>query len=163
MHRATPPPSAWRTRIALRRGRVWAAASLLWVLLLPGLAQAAVVIVAHASVRKLDVTQVQRIYTGRLVELGGQALLPVNQAPGSLARQRFLNEYLQQDEDRYTAYWTVRRYVGKGVPPRELATVAELIAYVINTPGAIAYLDDSEVPAGMNVVATRTTPASGPR
>lgn len=132
-------------------------------LIAPGLASAAVVIVAHGNVRKLDVTQVQRIYTGRLVELSGQALLPVNQAPGSLLRQRFLNDYLQQDEDRYTAYWTVRRYVGKGVPPRELASVAEVIAYIVNTPGAIAYLDDSEVPAGMNVVATRPSAASGPR
>ncbi|MEK6669091.1 hypothetical protein [Aquabacterium sp.] len=136
---------------------------MLGCLLAPGLAGAAVVIVAHGNVRKLDVTQVQRIYTGRLVELAGQALLPVNQAPGSLMRQRFLNDYLQQDEDRYTAYWTVRRYVGKGVPPRELASVAEVIAYIANTPGAIAYLDDSEVPAGMNVVATRPTAASGPR
>ena len=146
------PPSFLRTWLMLGCG-----------LLAPGLACAAVVIVAHVNVRKLDATQVQRIYTGRLVELSGQALLPVNLAPGSLLRQRFLNDFLQQDEDRYTAYWTVRRYVGKGVPPRELASVAEVIAYIVNTPGAIAYLDDSEVPAGMNVVATRPSAASGPR
>lgn len=163
MYRANSPPNAWRTLGALRHRQAWAVAGLLWALLLPGLAHAAVVVVAHGNVRKLDVTQVQRIYTGRLVEQGGQALLPVNLAPGSLLRQRFLNDYLQQDEDRYTAYWTVRRYVGKGVPPRELSTVAEVIAYVLTTPGAIAYLDDSDVPAGMSVVATRPVPASGPR
>jgi len=151
MRRANSPPCAW------------VAACLLWVLLLPGLAHAAVVVVANGSVRKLDATQVQRIYTGRLVELGGQALLPVNFAPGSLLRQRFLNDFLQQDEDRYTAYWTVRRYVGKGVPPREISTVAEIIAYVLATPGAIAYLDESDVPAGVSVVATRPVPASAPR
>lgn len=167
MHSANSPPNAWRTLIAWRCRRAWAAAGLLFALLfslvLPGLASAAVVVVAHGSVRKLEAAQVQRIYTGRLVELGGQALLPVNLAPGSQLRQRFLNDYLQQDEDRYIAYWTVRRYVGKGVPPRELSTVAEVIAYVLATPGAVAYLDDSEVPAGMNVVATRPMPASGPR
>jgi len=132
-------------------------------LLAPGLACAGVVVVGHAALRKLDTTQVYRIYTGRLVELGGQALLPVNLPPASLARQRFLNDYLQQDEDRYTAYWTVRRYVGKGVPPRELSNASEVIAYVLSTPGAIGYLDDSEVPAGMNIVATRPASASGPR
>lgn len=132
-------------------------------LLAPCLACAGVVVVGHAALRKLDTTQVHRIYTGRLVELGGQALLPVNLPPSSLARQRFLNDYLQQDEDRYTAYWTVRRYVGKGVPPRELSNASEVIAYVLSTPGAIGYLDDSEVPAGMNVVATRPAGASGPR
>ena len=94
-----------------------------------GLAHAGVVVVAHAGVRKLDATQVQRIFTGRVVQLGGQVLLPVNYPPGNLLRQRFLNDYLQQDEDGYTAYWTVRRYVGKGVPPRELTTTGELILY----------------------------------
>ena len=125
---------------------------MLGCLLAPGLAGAAVVIVAHGNVRKLDVTQVQRIYTGRLVELAGQALLPVNQAPGSLMRQRFLNDYLQQDEDRYTAYWTVRRYVGKGTPPHEVRQTAEMIDYVSKTPGAIGYIDEADLPPGMNVV-----------
>ena len=142
---------------------LWRALAMLACLLVPHLVQAAVVVVAHPSVRKLDAAQVQRIYTGRVVELAGQALLPVNYQPGSPMRQRFLNEFLQQDEERYTAYWTVRRYVGKGVPPRELGTTAEVIAYVNATPGAIAYLEDSEVPQGMNIVAGRPTPVQGPR
>lgn len=128
-----------------------------------GLAHAGVVVVAHAGVRKLDATQVQRIFTGRVVQLGGQVLLPVNYPPGNLLRQRFLNDYLQQDEDGYTAYWTVRRYVGKGVPPRELTTTGELILYVLNTPGAIGYLEETDVPPGMNIVATRPVAASAPR
>lgn len=141
----------------------WLAQALLASMLVPHLAHAAVVVVAHTSVRKLDMAQVQRIYTGRVVELAGQALLPVNYQPGSPMRQRFLSDFLQQDEERYTAYWTVRRYVGKGVPPREMGTTAEVIAYVNTTPGAIAYLEESEVPQGMNIVAGRPSPASGPR
>ncbi|WP_375212912.1 hypothetical protein [Aquabacterium sp.] len=129
----------------------------------PGLAQAGVVVVAHAGVRKLDVTQVQRIFTGRVVELGGQVLSPVNLPPGHLQRQRFLNEYLHQDEDSYTAYWTVRRYVGKGVPPRELASGSEVIGHVMNTPGAIGYVDESEVPSGANIQVVRSGAASAPR
>ena len=34
---------------------------------------------------------------------------------------------LSRDEARYTAYWTVRRYVGKGVPPLEVASTADVI------------------------------------
>lgn len=116
-------------------------------------AWAGVVIVGNANVRgKLDLATVQRIYTGKVIEVGGVAVTPVNLQVGQGARQRFLSEYLQQNEDAYLAYWTVRRYVGKGVPPRELGSVAEVVTYVLNTPGAVAYLDEADVPSSMNVL-----------
>lgn len=121
-----------------------------------------VVVVAHANVRKLDALTVQRIYTGRVVVLDGIPVSPVNLVPGHLLRQRFLAEYLMQDEQSYLAYWTVRRYVGKGVPPRELASTADVIQYVLNTPGAVAYLDEAEVPPGMNIVLRARGAASSP-
>ncbi len=113
---------------------------------------AGVVVVAHPGVHKLDMPTVQRIYTGKVIEVGGVTINPVNLRMGQSLRQRFLSEYLQQSEDTYLAYWTVRRYVGKGLPPRELSSVAEIINYVQSTPGAIAYLDEADVPASMNVV-----------
>lgn len=113
---------------------------------------AGVVVVGHANVRKLDLPTVQRIYTGKVIEVGGVPVVPVNLHTGQPVRQRFLAEYLQQNEDAYLAYWTVRRYVGKGVPPRELTTVADVIHYVLSTPGAVAYLDEADVPASMNVL-----------
>jgi ABC-type phosphate transport system substrate-binding protein len=119
-------------------------------LMLP--AWAGVVVVAHPTVHKLDLQTVQRIYTGKVIEVGGLPVTPVNLRAGQPARQRFMSDYLQQTDDSYLAYWTVRRYVGKGVPPREMATAAEVISYVQNTPGAIAYLDEADAPASLSVV-----------
>lgn len=113
---------------------------------------AGVVVVANANVHKLDTVTVQRIYTGKVIEVAGVTVTPVNLHAGHALRQRFLSDYLQQSEDNYLAYWTVRRYVGKGAPPRELSNVPEIIAFVQNTPGAVAYLDEADVPASMNVV-----------
>jgi hypothetical protein len=113
---------------------------------------AGVVVVANVNVHKLDVQTVQRIYTGKVIEVAGVPVAPVNWHVGQSARQRFLADYLQQNEDNYLAYWTVRRYVGKGVPPREVGSVTEVINYVLSTPGAVAYLDEADVPASMNVV-----------
>lgn len=115
-------------------------------------AMAGVVVVAHPNVHKLDQATVQRIYTGKVIEVGGVSVAPVNARSGQALRQRFLNDYLQQTDDAYVAYWTVRRYVGKGVPPREFATVAEVISFLQTTPGAVAYLDEADVPSSMNVV-----------
>lgn len=110
------------------------------------------VVVANAPLRGLDAEALKRIYTGRMIELDGQALRPVNLAPGQAARKRFLAAVLQQEEDDYLAYWTVRRYVGKGAPPRELATPAEVAAHVRATPGAIGYLDAADLKPGLVVV-----------
>jgi ABC-type phosphate transport system substrate-binding protein len=125
---------------------------------LVSLAQAAIVVVAHPGMRKLDVATVERIYTGRVVELDGQPVLPVNLPPQHPLRQRFLKEFVQRDEPGYLAYWTVRRYVGKGAPPREVGNSAEVLMHVLNTPGAIGYLEESDLPPGVNVVARGAKP-----
>lgn len=110
-----------------------------------------VVVIANPSVPKADLQQVQRIYTGRQIEVGGVAVVPVNLPGGSPARAQFLATVLNQDDEKYRAYWTVRRYIGKGVPPRELATAAEIINFVQATPGAIGYVDANELKPGLNV------------
>jgi len=128
-----------------------------WLLLLASTdvhaAEPVPVVIAHPSVPRIDAATVARLYTGRTIELGGQPVTVVNAAPGSALRQRFLAVYLQQDEDKFRAYWTVRRHVGKGVPPRDLATTAETIELVQSTPGAIGYIDAADLRPGMHVVA----------
>jgi ABC-type phosphate transport system substrate-binding protein len=115
-------------------------------------AMAGVVVIANPNVHKLDQATVQRIFTGKVIDVGGVAVSPVNLHVGQPSRQRFLTDYLQQTDDAYVAYWTVRRYVGKGVPPREFATAAEVISYVQSTPGAVGYLDEADVLSSLNVV-----------
>ena len=119
----------------------------------PAVASDNLVVVAHPSVPKLDLQTLQRLYTGRAVEVGGQNIVVANAAPGSSARQRFLAQVVQLDDERYRAYWTVRRHVGKGTPPRELRSTAEVLEFVQNTPGAVAYLTAAELRPGLNVVA----------
>jgi ABC-type phosphate transport system substrate-binding protein len=114
-------------------------------------AQADVVIIGHAGLGKLNTTTVERIFTGKVIEVEGQHVTAVNLKPGTL-RDRFLQRYLNQDDDQYTAYWTVRRFIGKGIPPKELSSAAEVIDFVQKTPGAIGYIDDSELRPGLNVV-----------
>ena len=84
--------------------------------------------------------------------VAGQAVTVVNAPVGTPLRTRFLALVLQQDDEQYRAYWTVRRHVGKGAPPREPASSAEVIAYVMANPGAVGYIDASELRNGMNVV-----------
>jgi ABC-type phosphate transport system substrate-binding protein len=111
-----------------------------------------VVVIAHASLTRLDVATVEKIYTGKVIEVDGILVKPVNANSGSAVRNRFLQVYLNEDEDKYTAYWTVRRYIGKGASPRELTSSADVINFVKSTPGAIGYIDEADLQPGINVL-----------
>ncbi len=127
----------------------------LWLLALaPALAQDrdAVVLIGHASVPHFDLATAQKLYTGRTVEIGGQAVTVYNASAGSKARERFMATVMAMDDDRYVAYWTVRKHVGKGTPPREFKSAAELIEHVQANPGSVGYLLASELKPGLNVI-----------
>lgn len=111
-----------------------------------------VVVIGHAGVPRIDATTVMRLYTGRAIEAGNVAVTVANLAAGHPLRERFLSGYVQTDEERYRAYWTVRRHIGKGAPPREFGSVAEMIDFVSRTPGAVGYADAAAAGAGINVI-----------
>ena len=133
-------------------GAAWAAA-----ILCPGaaLADEGVVVIAHAPLRGLDAEAIKRVYFGRMVEHDGTALQPVQLGAGHALRRRFAMAVLQQSDEDYIAYWTVRRYIGKGAPPRELGSTAEVIAHVQRSPGAIGYIDAAELKPGMHLLLRR--------
>lgn len=114
-----------------------------------------VVVIGHASLSRIEATAVEKIFTGKAIEVGGVPVTAINASSGSPLRQRFLQAFLNQDEEKYTAYWTVRRYIGKGAPPKEVASPAEVISFVQSTPGAIGYIDEADLKPGLNVLAKR--------
>ncbi|MEI7670945.1 MAG: hypothetical protein WCK00_02410 [Deltaproteobacteria bacterium] len=111
-----------------------------------------IVVIGNSNVPKMDTTTIQKIYTGKFISVSGVSVKPVGEKPGTPARNRFLKEFLDQDEEKFTAYWTVRRYIGKGTPPVELANAAAVISYVLSTPGAVGYIDEADVKQGMNII-----------
>lgn len=105
--------------------------------------QGTVVVVAHPDTPALTGDALQKIYLGKVVEVGGRSIVPVNLAKGDAIRKTFMEQVMAQDDEKFVAYWTVRRYIGKGSPPREFATLKEQLDFVRSTPGAIGYLADS--------------------
>lgn len=113
------------------------------------------VVIGHSALPKTDKVTLQRLYTGRIVSIGTQAVTPVNLPAGSTVRDDFLQMVMEQKEEQYTGYWLVRRYVGKGSPPKELGSVDEVVRFVVATPGAVGYVPWSKVPPGANVIFRR--------
>lgn len=133
------------------------------VLLLWGVALApaavpssSVLVIAHADTPVLNEDVLQRIYLGKVVEIDGRPVIPVNLAKGNSLRRDFMARILAQDDDKYIAYWTVRRYIGKGSPPREFTTVEQQMEFIRATPGAVGYVDsNAEVMPGLKTILKR--------
>ncbi len=114
-----------------------------------------IVVIGNNNVPKMSMVTVQKIYTGKFVSVSGIDVTPIAFKSGANVRSRFLREFLKQDEDKYTAYWTVRRYIGKGIPPMEFSGATEIIRFVMSTPGAVGYIDEDDLKPGINVIAGR--------
>jgi ABC-type phosphate transport system substrate-binding protein len=111
-----------------------------------------VVVIGNANLGKLDVAMVQKIFTGKLIKVDGIDVTAVNIKSGPL-RDQFLQTFLQQTDAKYTAYWAIRLFVGKGAPPPELSSPAEVVKFVQSTPGAIGYVDESDLVDSVRVLA----------
>jgi hypothetical protein len=70
----------------------------------------------------------------------GKAAIPVDQAESSAVRRAFSKAVLERDVSAVRAYWQQQIFSGRGVPPLERASDAEVLAYVRTHPGAIGYV-----------------------
>lgn len=120
-------------------------------------AVAEVVVIGHESLgglTTLDKNLLGRIYSGRVVQVAGISVQPVNMKAGDATRTVFIKETLKQSDDDYIAYWIVRRAIGKGVPPVEMKSAQEMIDFVRSTPGGIGYIDAAQKRPGIKTLLT---------
>jgi hypothetical protein len=111
-----------------------------------------VMVIGHPGSRQLDLEIVEKIYTGKLIQVGNVFVVAVNTDVGSSVRERFLQAFLKQDEGKYTGYWRVRQSIGQGKPPREFSRSVDVINFVNAAPAAIGYITEADLQPGLNVL-----------
>lgn len=109
-----------------------------------------IVLIAHENVPEINKEILNKVYLGKLNSVKEINLVPVNSKAGSFERTTFLKEFLHQDDERYIGYWNVRRYIGKGSPPIEINTSEDIIHFVENNAGAIAYVGEEVISTNKN-------------
>jgi len=82
----------------------------------------------------------------------GASVTPVDQVSRSPVRGKFSLAIHKKPLGAIKAYWNKLIFSGKGTPPQELGTDAEIIAFVMATPGAIGYVDPSTNTSGVKVI-----------
>ncbi|UTF59533.1 phosphate ABC transporter substrate-binding protein [Gilvimarinus sp. DA14] len=114
-----------------------------------------VVITNPSGPDAMDANQVRDLFIGRSKSLpNGQSADPIDLESGQALREEFHNKVTGRSQAQLNAFWSKQVFTGKGQPPRTLDSTAAVKAAVASTPGAIGYIDSSEVDASVKVVLT---------
>lgn len=85
--------------------------------------------------------------------INGQAVMPVDLSAASPVRAAFSKAIHDRDVNAIKSFWQRQIFSGRGVPPPEKATDAEVLAFVGANPGAIGYVSaDAQVGANHKVL-----------
>jgi ABC-type phosphate transport system substrate-binding protein len=83
----------------------------------------------------------------------GQQVQVVDLGPKSSVRAEFSTAVLGRDVPTMKNYWQQSLFSGRGVPPIEQPTEAQVVAFVAANPGAIGYVSaDAQLPESVKTV-----------
>ncbi|MFD2230176.1 phosphate ABC transporter substrate-binding protein [Alkalimarinus sediminis] len=117
---------------------------------------AEVAVIVHPSIAdSASKKDISRIFLGKSKSLpGGQKVTPVSLAEGNSARDEFNDKVLSKSNSQLKSYWSKLVFTGKGQPPKELGSDADVVAAVSAEPGVIGYVSSASVTDGVKVLAT---------
>jgi ABC-type phosphate transport system substrate-binding protein len=87
--------------------------------------------------------------------LGGSVqFTPVEQAENSAIRAEFYKKVLEREPGQVQAIWSKIIFSGKGKPPKECKSSAEVKKIISENVNAIGYIEKSAVDDSVKVIAT---------
>ena len=122
-----------------------------------------VVMNAKAPINSLSTKDVADLYLGRSRNLSnGQLVMPLDNPAASPIRARFYKALTGKAITDINAYWARLLFTGQSSPPQAMPDANAILELVRSTPGAIGYLEQSQVPnpeaAGVKVVLSVNAP-----
>lgn len=116
-------------------------------------AEISVIVSANNPNANIDKNTVSKIFLGKTKSFpDGSQAVPVDQNEGSATRATFNEQVLNKSDSQLKSYWSRLIFTGKGTPPKESGTDAEVKALVANNPNIIGYIDSAAVDASVKVV-----------
>lgn len=115
----------------------------------PAYAELVVVTNPQNPATRLMPTQIPQFF------LGGSVLFtPLEQAENSAIRAEFYKKVLEKEPSQVRAIWSKIVFTGKGKPPKEFKSSAEVKKAISEDVNAIGYIEASAVDSTVKVIAT---------
>ena len=125
------------------------------LLALAGLAQAQVAVIVNpkSATASMTADQVAGIFLGKTNTLpSGATAAPTDLPESAAAREAFYSKVTGKQSAQVKAAWSRIVFSGKGTPPKELASAADVKKFVASNPDAIGYIEKSAVDGSVKVV-----------
>jgi ABC-type phosphate transport system substrate-binding protein len=115
-------------------------------------AELVVIVNANNPTASLTTEQVAALYLGNATTFpdGGGVTL-ADQSESATARNDFYQKATGRSAAQVKATWARITFTGKGTPPKELKSDADVRAFVASNPKAIGYIDSSAVDGSVKV------------
>ena len=116
-------------------------------------ADVVVIVNPDSSVSEIDDKWLGAIFLGKKKKFSdGSLAVPVEQIPGTSARDEFNEKIIKKSEAQLKAFWSQRIFTGKGQPPRIVSGDADVKKLVSENPAMIGYIDVSTVDETVKVI-----------
>jgi ABC-type phosphate transport system substrate-binding protein len=116
-----------------------------------------VVVNASNPTASLGAAQLGRLFLKKDTRWeSGETVEPVDQSAKSTVRAAFSTDVHHKDVGSIKSYWQQQIFSGRGTPPPEMSSDAEVLAFVRSHAGAIGYVS-SAAAVGDGVKAVRLT------
>jgi ABC-type phosphate transport system substrate-binding protein len=116
-------------------------------------AQVVIVMNPKSAVSTMTADQVSAIFLGKNAALpSGGAAAAVDLPDGAPAKEYFYSKVAGKSSAQVKAAWARLVFSGKGVPPKEIATSADVKKFVASNPDAIGYIEKSALDSTVKVV-----------
>ncbi|HEX7641912.1 MAG TPA: hypothetical protein VF798_04500 [Burkholderiaceae bacterium] len=116
---------------------------------MPARAELVVVVNPKSSAAAMNAEQVAQFFLGT-----STAMKPIDQADGSAIRTEFYKKVADKEPSQVKAIWSKLVFTGKGKPPKELGSSADVKKAIEADPSAIGYIEKSAVDSSVKVVLT---------
>ena len=107
---------------------------------LPALADVVVVVGSGSSAASLSKEQIADIFLGK-----STALTPIDQPESSPLRDEFYTKVTGRSAAQAKSYWAKMAFTGKGTPPKEAGSSADIKKALSGNPALIGYIEKSAV------------------
>ncbi len=117
------------------------------------LAEVVIITSKDSDINEVSKNQIKKIYLGKLRSLSSDTpVKPIDQRIDSKVRQEFLEKVLSKSDKQIQAYWSVRIFTGRGIPPKVVKNDKEVKSWIKANPNSIGYVSKNAVDPSVKVL-----------
>lgn len=111
-----------------------------------------VIVNPSSKITAIAPRELEQIFLSKIKYLpNGERAKPVEQSSAEL-KTHFYEKISGKSEIELRKYWATMLFSGNGQPPKQLRATTEILEYVKEHPGAIAYIDKNAVKDSVKIV-----------